>query len=339
MTTEQNPDRIARALYRAVSLPGAEPPYNNACLKIFYPARYGDTPEERNSGVIPADPSAGACPVVIMLPGINLSPESYNWLAANLALRGVVTVMPSLVAEEMPGYVSLTPGLSIAALTPEQYGDSPSATLLGPILEFLKSLNTQAPLAGSMDLSKIILGGHSAGGTVALLNARSDWAPGLAGAFSYGAHTAAATALGHPEDHYFVIAADVPVLVMGGTRDGCIANSAARYGVEASAEDETHAATDKLVQTFERSLTRNAGDSHLVLINGANHFALAWPEDGGTGRPFIDFDTVGDAAELRRLLADLIGAFCTDLGNDASPQALNATCRDAGQLIADHRCR
>ena len=43
-----------RALYRAISIPGAAAPYASAALKVYYPACYGGSEEERNSGVIPA---------------------------------------------------------------------------------------------------------------------------------------------------------------------------------------------------------------------------------------------------------------------------------------------
>lgn len=331
--------RMARAMYRAVHLSSATPPYDSASLKIYYPALYGDTPEERNSGVIPVDPAAGPCPVVILLPGINVSPESYSWLATELALAGVVTVMPSLVAEEMPGYISLTPGLSIEALTPAQYGMVASATLLTPIRELLEQFQAEGVLAGQLDLDRIILGGHSAGGSVAMLNARRDWLPGLAGAFSYGAHAATATALEHPEDHYFPLSDDVPMLIMGGTRDGCIANSASRYGDGAAEASELQAATEKLVASFERAVSRDQGDTHLVLIEGANHFTMAHPHDGSTGRPFIDFEAVGDEADIRGALTGLITAFIEDTTPGSSGQSVKAACAAANGLIHEHRCR
>ena len=92
-----------RAVYRAIAIAGAEPPYDRASLKVFYPAHYGDTEEERNTGVIPAAGEDVPFPVVILLPGINVGPESYSWLAKALAAQGVVAVTFTLVAKEMPG--------------------------------------------------------------------------------------------------------------------------------------------------------------------------------------------------------------------------------------------
>ena len=70
-----------RAFYRAASVAGAEPPYDNLAIKVYYPAIYGGSLEERNTGFIPADSGRGPFPVVIIMPGINISHESYSWLA------------------------------------------------------------------------------------------------------------------------------------------------------------------------------------------------------------------------------------------------------------------
>ncbi len=292
-----------RAIYRAVSIPGVDAPYDRASLKIYYPARRLNTAEERNSGLVAADAEVTPCPVVIMLPGINVGPEGYGWLARELADIGVVTVTFTLIAEEMPGYVSLTPGLSLNALARDQYGQRPSATAIGPILESLASLNEEGVLAGCLDLDKIILGGHSAGGTVALLNARPDWFPGVCAAFSYGAHTGAATTLGYAEDSFFPTPAEVPLLIMGGTRDGCIANSAGRYGAGQGSP------TERVERSFDEALGSQRDDCYLAIIDGANHFSFAHPADDSTGRPFIDLPTTQPGETLRALLAALVCDF------------------------------
>ena len=294
---------MVRAIYRAISIGNSTAPYDRASLKIFYPGHYGDSEEERNTGVIPADRDRAPFPVVIIFPGINLGPEAYSWLAHELAAQGIVSVTYSLVAEEMPGYISLTPGLSINALAPENFGKQASATALADIIEDLHRVNEAGVLHGLLDLNNIVLGGHSAGGSVALLNARADWFPGLSAVFSYGAHAGAATALGYPENAMFDIPAEMPTLIMGGTRDGCIANSAKRYGAN------TASATERVEKTFDQALGSDRKDSYLAIIEGANHFSLAWPEDHSTGRPFIDLPTSRPDEELRQLLSELICQF------------------------------
>jgi len=319
-----------RALYRAVRIPAAEAPYDRASLKVYYPASPTGSEQERNSGVVPASADRAPFPVVLIMPGINVGPESYGWLARKLAEAGRIAVTYTLVAEEMPGYISLTPGLDIAALAPDAYGAKASATAVMPILEELKELNTRGVLAGRLDLERVVLGGHSAGGTVAILNARPDWFPGIAAAFSYGAHAGAATALGYPAGSLFELPAGLPLLIMGGTEDGCIANSAGRYG-----EASEGSATAKVEQTFDQGLVSSRGDSYLAIIEGANHFSLAWPQDDTTGRPFIDLPTTRPDAALRELLANLVDWFlCATLDGDQPARArLESTLLAGHELI------
>ena len=210
----------------------------------------------------------------------------------------------------MPGYISLTPGLSIGALTPDHYGQEPSATAVAPILAELCGVNENGVLAGTLDLQRVVLGGHSAGGTVALLNARPDWFPGICAAFSYGAHAGAATALGYDADAMFDLPSQLPVLLMGGTRDGCIANSSERYG------DTQASATERVERSFDEALDCDRGDCYLAIIDGANHFSLAWPEDHCTGRPFIDLPTTRDDAAIRSMLCALIVQFTRAVTRD-----------------------
>jgi hypothetical protein len=307
---------MVRAIYRAIAIADSPAPYDRASLKVFYPATYGDTDEERNSGVIPAASSEAPFPVAIILPGINVGPEAYSWLAHDLVQQGIVCVTFTLVAEEMPGYISLTPGLSISALTPENYGLSASATALTPIIEELSLINQTGILQGRLDLEKIILGGHSAGGSVALLNARPDWFPGLCAAFSYGAHAGAATALGWSEDAMFDLPSELPLLIMGGTQDGCIANSTGRYGASNSSS------TERVEKTFDNALHSARQDCYLAILEGANHFSMAWPADHSTGRPFIDLPTTQPDEDLRALLSQLICQFSLAAANDSEEARL-----------------
>ena len=320
-----------RALYRAIQIPGSDAPYDRASLKIYYPSQPTNSDEERNSGVVPAATRGAPFPVAVLLPGINVGPESYAWLARRLAESGIITVTYTLVAEEMPGYISLTPGLKISALMPAHYGKEPSATAITPILDDLVQLNKDGILAGLLDLQGIALGGHSAGGTVALLNARKDWVPGLKAAFCYGAHASAATALGYEPDSLFDVPSEVPLLIMGGTRDGCIANSAARYG-----QEKQGSATEKVELTFDRGVSSDRQDSYLAIIEGANHFSMAWPQDDTTGRPFIDLPTTRPDEQLRGMLADIICEFlaATVAGDEQARQRLESTLLGSHDLVS-----
>jgi len=314
-----------RAFFDAVEIDELKAPYNTASLKVFYPASYSDSPEERNTGVVPATDTGSPFPVVIMMAGINVDASGYGWLARRLAQAGIVTVCYQLVSEEMPGFISVTPGLEIAALTPPRYGKGPSATALSAIISKLKSLNTNGLLAGKLALNTVILGGHSAGGSAALFNAEPDWFEGIAGVFSYGAHSGASTLLGWPEDTLLPLPAKVPNLIMGGTEDGCIANSAARY----SQNQNTCDATAKVEQTFAEALTLDGnaptvGQNALALFSGANHFTLAYPHDETTGRPFIDRPAIGDENALRTMMGTFIETFVLSIANDDVAQKLQS---------------
>jgi dienelactone hydrolase len=290
-----------RAIFRSVVVPGLSAPNNTAHLKIHYPACAPQNDEERNSGMLKAWPDGPTFPVVILLPGINVGPEGLGWLAHELTSKGLIVVSYCLIGEEFPGLVSATPGLDISALSPKDYGKRPSALALQPILDDLSACNETGLLAGRIDVSRVILGGHSAGGTTALVNANPAWFSGIKGAFSYAAHTAAASLLGHPPGSMNAICADVPCLIIGGQNDGVIAGSAARYG------DPDGDATGRVIATFDQAISRNKGDCVLAILKGANHFSIISPKDNATGRAFLDQDeTLDDAMGL---LGNLIWAF------------------------------
>jgi dienelactone hydrolase len=292
---------LVRAIFRSVRIPGLIAPNDTAHLKIHYQAVYTGSDMENNTGLLPAVTDAPLSPVVVLLPGINVGPEGLGWLASALCKRGLVVVTYSLIGEELPGQISLTPGIDIMSLAPDAYGTRPSALALGPILADLAACNEAGVLGGRLDLSKIAFGGHSAGGTVALLNANPDWFEGACAAFAYGAHTAAATMLGHPPGSMNAISDKSPVLIMGGAEDGVIAGSASRYG------DPDGDATGRVIATYEQAVTREKGDCVLAILKGANHFSIIDPQDASTGRAFLDRpDTSRDA---RGLMESLIWAF------------------------------
>jgi dienelactone hydrolase len=301
-----------RAIFRSVRVPGLASPNDTAHLKIYFPGAPTNSDMERNSGMVPCLADNGPYPVVLLLPGINVGPEGFAWLAHLLVQHGIVCVTYSLIGEEFPGLISLTPGLDLSTLGPETYGTKPSSLAIGPILEDLAALNQNGLLAGCFDLSRVALGGHSAGGTTALVNANPAWFKGISAAFTYGAHTAAATMLGHREGTMNAVCPDVPVLIMGGDKDGVIAQSAARYG------DPPGDALGRVVATFDQAVSRDHGDCVLAILKGANHFSIISPQDHSTGRGFLDQpETLTDP---RGLLGALIIAFLEEtlLGMDQS---------------------
>lgn len=322
--------RVARAIYRACEIPGASAPYDRVFLKIYYPALPDDGEEQRNAGVVPADRTAAPYPLLLLMPGINVGPEAYGWLACALAMQGIITVTYAMIAEEMPGYVSLTPGLDLSAITPESYGNKPSGSAIAAVLEAVKRENSAGVLEGCIDTSHSVLAGHSAGGSVALFNADPGWFPGVCGAIAYGAHAGASVALGFADNTTLGLPDKVPLLLIAGTEDGVIASSARRYG------DDGQEPPDRVRQTFEKGMNSDRGDCYLVEIAGANHFSLAWPVDESTGRHFLEEPIVGDSERVRGLLAELFAAFIHDAvaGTNGRVDAFKDH-----DLVATIRCR
>ena len=308
--------RIVRALYRSCALQDADAPYDRLTLKIFYPAIPDDGHEQRNAGIVAPDSSGAPYGLVVIMPGINVGPESYTWLASELALRGHVVVTYSLIAEEMPGYISLTPGLDLSAITPDTYGTRPSATALKPLLAHMRRENESGLLKNCVDVDRSVLVGHSAGGSVALYNASSDWFPEVRAAVAYGAHAGASKVLGFSDDTILPLPDSASYMLIGGENDGVIAASAARYG------RENGDSLEQVRRTFDEGIKSSRGDCYLVELRGANHFSLAHPVDESTGRHFLDGPEDADGDMLRGLLANLICGFIDQVtgdGEGASP--------------------
>jgi len=291
---------MIRAFYRSAKVDGAPAPYDTLTLKVYYPALFGDTPQERNTGTIPAYTTHAPFPVTIFFPGVNVDIASYAWLAIELTKHNNVVVLFSWIAEDFPGSVSLTPGMDLNFIKPDTYGTGPSANALPAILDEMQRLNQSGLLAGLLDLNNIFLGGHSAGGTMALLNANREWFPQVQGAFTYGAHSGASTMLGFPPATVLSLH-DCPLLIVGGTRDGVIESSSHRYALDGKVTP-----TLLLERTFHEGAKK---DSTLVIFEGANHFLAAYPHDDTTGRGFLEQAPAGSEAEQRQLFIEMVSAF------------------------------
>jgi predicted dienelactone hydrolase len=305
-----------RALFRAAVVEGHPAPHNTIHLKMFYPAQLSGSASEQKLGIVPALAEQAPFPVVILFNGINCGPELYQWLAVALAERGLVAVTFSWVAENLPGMVALTPGVDLKMLTPDQYGQGPTASALPALLHELEALNANGLLAGLLDLSHVALGGHSAGGRVAIESANPAFFPQVRAAFAYGAHTAAVMQLGYEAGKILPLPDQLPLLLLGGTQDGVIANSSNRYGII------WERATTPIERTFHEAIQGGREDSYLILLEGANHFSFVDPFDATTGRAFLDFPATQPNAALRELMAEVIGLFVEAHGGDSHPNTL-----------------
>lgn len=287
------------AFFQATKVETAQAPYDTIHLKVYYPSQ--DSGEA--VGMIPPNAEKAPFPVVIWFNGFNCSSEAYQWLAIDLAKRGIVVVTFAWVAENLPGMISLTPGVDISIWSPEKYGTAATASALPSILNKLETLQKEGLLAGLLDLEKVILGGHSAGGRVAIESASRDFFPQLAGAFSYAAHTAVGDNLGYEAGTILPLPDSLPLLLLGGSADGVIKNSGHRYGLE------WEEATTPISRTFQEAVTGGRGDTYLLLLAGANHFCITDFDQSTTSTVSLDFSATQPATNFRSLMAHAIGLF------------------------------
>lgn len=295
---------LIRALHGAAKIHQARAPHDTVHFRLHYPAEYTGSDAERLSGMLPALTDRAPWPLAIIMPGINVGSDQYRWLAVSLANEGIATITFDFVDELMPGNLALSPGLDITAVAPDTYGTRPSATAIAPLLGALHRLEREGPITGLIDASRFVLIGHSAGGTVALENAKREWFPGLRGVITYGAHTMPALMLGHPKDTVLPVLDDVPVLLISGSDDGVIRQSADRY--------KGGADHDPVKATFDRAVSSHVL-SRYVVIDGGSHMVMGHPCDTTTARGFLDADPTPESqaldGEVRCLVAGLTIAF------------------------------
>ncbi|GAB4586546.1 alpha/beta hydrolase [Nocardia sp. IFM 10818] len=267
---------LIRSLWWSARTDGAAP-FDTAHMKIYYPALAAGDDAERLTGVFAPDPGGAPHPVVVFLSGVNVGQESYRRFAMAVAARGFAVVTMDRVAELFGGQRGLTPGVDLDAARPDAYGTRPTCPAIGALLAALAEVNDHSPLRGALDLNRIALGGHSAGGTVVLQSAR--FFPEVAAVFAWGAHTLVATMLGWAPGTVLPAQTACPVLLGVGTHDGVIQGSADRYG------EEDADRPDPVRRTFTEALP--AGDHLLAEIPGANHFGIA-DADPTAARAFLD---------------------------------------------------
>ncbi|MFJ4617126.1 alpha/beta hydrolase family protein [Streptomyces sp. NPDC088812] len=298
-----------RALWWACRVPGLKEPFDTAHLRVFHPARPTGADAERLTGEIPADPAGAPYPVVVLLPGINVGQDAYRWLAVALARAGLVTVTADLVGELFAGSHGLTPAVDLEAASPAGWGTRPTSPLIGALLGALRDLGRRPPLDGLLDLDRVALGGHSAGGTVALQSAALT--PGVRAVFAYAAHTLVAGLLGWPEGSVLPVGPGPSVLLLSGEHDGVIAASSDRY-------TSARGPWDPVLRTFEEAVPDAGGASAWARLAGAGHFTACDPYDPTASRGFLE-TAAGDRTAPRALLGRLVTDFCRSrLRADAS---------------------
>jgi predicted dienelactone hydrolase len=317
----QNPEttppfRHVRAVHTAIVVPG-DAPYDRAHLKVFYPSGVpGSTAAERGSGMVAAAPG-GPFPVAVLCNPVNIGSEFHRWIAVALAQRGIVCATYSWVSSA-GGFDVLIPG-------PPNTGPLPA------LMAGLSRLNhLTGPLLGQLDTSRVIVGGHSAGGSVALSAADHEREPSVKGVFALAAHQAAA---GPDEPVFAPIGSGVPVFLVGGSCDGVIDRSRYRYNVAEGAD------WNPVRRTFEESLTPLDNRHAYALVNGANHFSFTDPDDDPTvGRPFLDHPATSPGPVVRSWAAQAVGAFAASaLGDKAAATEFAELLKDPLVTVASRR--
>jgi dienelactone hydrolase len=314
-----------RAIFDVAKIPNFQPPFDTIFLKVFYPAAEVSSESIRTSLILPADPEKAPFPIVILFNGYNCEAFLYQWLAEILAERGLVVVTFNFVAEEFAGSVNLTPGANFTASKPDVYGTKATSVTLSTLLFKLEQLQAQGVLAGLLDLQSVILGGHSAGGRIAIENANPELFPQVVASFGYGVHSMGYIMQGYPPETVLPLPDKLPLLILAGTNDGVIASSSELYGIK-----EGNAITS-VMRTWNEAITGGRNDSYLVLLEGANHFAITHPLDSTTARNSADFPPTQSLELTRNLIAETVSLFI-----DTHVQKRTDALQSLQQLLNDN---
>ena len=158
----------------------------DACilLKLVYDA---DRIDERKSFCLKQ------LPVALFLSGADCPHESYMWLASQLAKAGFCVVLSSCVVPFGPSssftcLLSMPYDMSMLGSLSE-YKKGPSSEGIAAVLQHVDALGRQedGPLYGKLDLSRLVIGGHSSGGRTALDLVAFDNPFPISAVFTYGA--------------------------------------------------------------------------------------------------------------------------------------------------------
>ncbi|QLE58668.1 dienelactone hydrolase [Nostoc sp. TCL26-01] len=324
-----------QAILEAIKIDDAVSPYDTLHLKIFYPAISSDDDLAKNWGILPVDLTKAPFPVVIFFNGFNCDARQYQWLAVKLAEAGLVVILFNWIAESLPGMINFTPGFNWQNRQPQVYGTVPTASALPAILTQLEKLQTASILAGTLDLQKIILGGHSEGGRLAIENAQPNFFPQVVASFAYAAHTGGAAILGYEIDTILPLPDSLPLLMIGGTCDGIIANGSPLFGFS------TRDSITPIIRTFQAAITGGRCDSYLLMLDGANHFSIVDILDPTLALPFVDFSATKPQEDFRGLLAEIITLFIdAHVRNQTeSHQQLEQLLHNSHPLIRFFECK
>ena len=297
----------------AVEVPGL----GVAHVRVVAPAEPGTSPDVVGFRPIRHAPT----PVVILANGAGCPPERLHWLAVELARAGLAAVSYGLLQRIGPN-VTWSPGIDLAGAAPG--ADAVTCPAFVPILHALRDT---AALA-SLDTSRPVLFGHSAGGSVALTSAGRPGLEGVVGVVVYGTHLVASSTSGRTAGSMTTTLAP-SVLFMGGAQDGVVQSAivAGRYGDVATP-------AELLRRSVEEGSPR-AGFAAAVQLRQAGHFACTEGYDGLGSSGHLEADPTAVDPRDRELVGELTVSFARAVidgdfssldGLPASPRA-NLVCR------------
>ena len=161
---------------------------------------------------------------------------------------------------------------------------------------------------GMIDTEKIIIGGHSMGGFLALMCANDNitnpprpeggsFTQNVKGVFVYGAHTFRSSGEG------FMTPVNVPLLMLGGEKDGVAA------GAIPGNPDVT--GWERIEYTFDNYVNSSSNNSrYLMGVKAANHLSFGTKPDPMVDRSFIDQkDGIISSFIAHRIFKEKITAF------------------------------
>jgi hypothetical protein len=279
-----------RSVHGATRVGGLVDPDDTVHYRIFHPARQIPPVEPTSYGIVPADRTSAPWPVVVLMPGVNVDPDGYRWLAVELAEVGIAAVTFALVGEIHTGIIGITPGIDTSALADRGGRRRPAAIALEPLLDALADQNRDGLLAGTLDLDHVLLGGHAAGGSMALQSANRSWFPGVTGCFVYAGRDprAVGTAAGPTP---LPAGGDLPTLLVSAELD-----------VESDS-------SEPLSRTFHDTLEAGRDDCYHAVLAGATSASILWPEDDTTGPGYLEPAPGRDPRSIRGDLARAVIGF------------------------------
>jgi hypothetical protein len=248
-------------------------------------------------------------PVVLFLSGADCSADSYMWLASCLAKEGFCVLLSTCVVAFGQSTCLLSTPFNLSMLgTLSDYKRGPSSEGIAAILQELGSLAQQqdGPLCGKLDLSCIVLGGHSSGGRTSLDLVAYDSPFNISAVFTYGASLVNTGLSFTPKGSVLSCEASnpPPLLLLGGSEDGISAR------LSGSGDD----ATETLRRTMNEAFIHGNGDADLVILKGANHMVFCSPVDPSCGAVATDRSLACDGRLVRNVLGGIICDFLRSRG-------------------------